>query len=519
MKISIEKIKNKSYGIAELRFKNIQIINLCIFILNIFYLYWTFSFSNSTYNSTSINIYIIISVFMYILIIIWDKNYTKYRDIAEELRLIQFNKANLHVELSPEKKSYLLPKILDDIINWHDAEIDYNSNYFENQNLKYSLLQNIFLTQNSYGYHANFYLKVLWLLILTIILFLSFLVFFISKVDGNQSFILQIILTFIILVTTTRYYLVYHSFKIKSKALKELDDELTKTNSSDENKAISILLAYNTLLVDAYPTYSRIYNKHKEVLNMAWNERITSFSKETLLIDFKENIEKDLKILLSTSNTFKYKGYQIIGSYIDESFINGKSDLDILLVFEHITERTKDKFTPKFFYYNVYNLLKIRFGNNLIKSLPSYIVQNFSDITIEFTPCLKVDNERFKIVNSYYNFEDIFPLKYNDYFKTCNDESSGLFNSLIIKVMKWKYNECCSISSIYLKFYLSNLIMMAGNEISLSGFLKELINTQLNNIDNPIEPNKSISACYESEKAELIEKIQNFIKRTENAEK
>ena len=143
-KISINDIKDEKYIKAEKRFKTIQLINLITFFLNLFFLCLMVLYVDNSFSKTIINTYIVIILIISVIIFIWDNKYSKCREIAEELRMIQFNKANLQINISPEKKSYLLPYILSTNISTNNIEIDYEANYFENQNLKFSLLQNIF---------------------------------------------------------------------------------------------------------------------------------------------------------------------------------------------------------------------------------------------------------------------------------------------------------------------------------------------------------------------------------------
>lgn len=65
--------------------------------------------------------------------------------------------------------------------------------------------------------------------------------------------------------------------------------------------------------------------------------------------------------------------------------------------------------------------------------------------------------------------------------------------------MRWKYKENYSISSIYLKIYLSDFIQAQYSDKNLMGFLTELVRTKLQNIPNPIELDKSIFPCNESD--------------------
>ncbi len=510
MKISIESIKNDIYSKAENWYILLQALNFFSFALNLVVLGITFAYiGDSSYNSF-FNGSISVSAFIYLLVFIFDKKYSKYRDIAEELRIIQFNKANLHVDITPEKKSYLLPNILSKCNTIYDVIIDYNTNYFENQNLKYSLLQNIYFTQESYKYHANFYEFILWFLsslLVGILIALSYSI----KFQESQIFIIQIILYFFSLITTARYYLIYKSFKNKSNALKELDAELVKTDSANENKAISLLIEYNTLLVDSYPTFNRIYEKYNKVLNVAWNERINSYSKEKLLNDFEEYIKKDITALLTISQNLTFKEYKIIGSFLDDSFVNCKSDLDILIVLEN-----PNQISAKDFYIEIFEILNIKFQNNLVQSKPAFIIHNFGDIIIEFTPCIQMEDDKFLIVNIDNQFEVICPQKYSEYFQTCNANSSGQFYSLSKEVIGCKYREDFSISSIYLKIYLSDFILNDYSEKTLLGFLKELVKTQLKDIQNLVEPNKKLSPCTDEEKTETLDKIEKFIKKHED---
>lgn len=508
--ISIESIKIETYKKAERWFIGMLWFNIVNFIFNIVFQVLTLYYlDNPKYHWIIFN-YSIFFIILYLIIFIGDKKYAKYRNIAEELRIIQFNKANLNIEMSPEKKSYFLPCVISNTISPYNVEINFNANYFENQNLKYSLLQNIFFSQKNFRYHAGFYLaSLLTFLFGTIISAIFFAIF--SNCKENGTLIFQIVLAFLNLITTSRYFLIFLSFNHKAEILKDLDNELVKTNSINENKAISLLIEYNSLLIDAYPTLTCIYNKHKNILNIAWNERISSYDKTMLVFDFKENIGKDLKLLLSSLKKYIYKGYVIIGSYLDLSFVNGKSDLDILLVFE-----STRKIIPKEFYYEIFEVLKIRFGNNLIESLPAFIVKSFGDITLEFTPCIQIERDKYKIVNSNYIFEEICPQKYSDYFQTCNKNTDGLFYSLSKEVIECKYREYFSISSIYIKIYLSEFIQVQESDRTLVGFLKELIKVQLRGIRNSVEPHKTICPCPEKEKMEIIEKIKKFIKDNKN---
>jgi len=185
--------------------------------------------------------------------------------------------------------------------------------------------------------------------------------------------------------------------------------------------------------------------------------------------------------------------------------------LDILLVFENNYE-----ITPEEFYFEILKILKIRFGNNLIKSLPAFIVKSFGDITLEFTPCIQIESDKYQIVNSSYQFEEICPQKYSKYFQTCNNNSEGLYYSLAKEIIGCKYKEGLSISSIYLKIYLSEYIQAPESDKTLIGFFKELVEVQLKNIKNSVEPHKiMIYPCPEKEKIGVIKKMEKFIKENE----
>ncbi len=510
MKISIEKIKNELFIKAENIYKGMLRLNIITFILTIVFATLTLIPSNDLIKNLMVYTYFLLFLVLNILLFLWDKKYLSFRNIAEELRMIQFNKANLQVDISPEKKCYLIPRILTNTTTSNNVDVNYDTNYFENHNLKFSILQNIYFTQQSYNYHARYYSWIMWILfIITIVVIIIIAFFFNFTTKGTLVF--QIILSFINIITSAKFYLIYQSFKNKSAALKELDTELVKANSENENKALSLLIEYNCLVVDSYPTFTSIYNKHQNVLNIAWNERVTSFDKSKLSYDFKESIEKDIKLLLLSLQNLIYKGNVIIGSYLDSSFVNGKSDLDILLVFEKNCD-----VSPKEFYYEILKVLKIRFGNNLIESLPGYIVKSFGDITLEFTPCFQIEDDKYQIVNSSYQFEEICPEKYSKYFQTRNNDSEGLYYSLAKEIINCKYTEGLSISSIYLKIYLSEFILAPESDRTLLGFLKELSTIQLKNIKNSIEPHKTISPCSEKEKEEILKKIGNIIKVNEN---
>lgn len=510
MKISIEKIKNELFEEAETRYKIILLFNIISFILTIVFAFLTLIKFNDLFQSLMIYTYFLLFIVLNILFFLWDKKYLKYRNIAEELRMIQFNKANLQIDITPEKKCYLIPRILTNATTSNNVDVSYDTDYFENHNLKFSLLQNIFFTQQNYIYHARFYSSIMWVLFITTIILIIILALSLN-ITTKGTTIFQIILSFINLITTAKYYLIYQSFKNKSDALKELDAELVKTNSENENKSLSLLIEYNSLIIDSYPTFTCIYKKHQNVLNIAWNERITSLDKAKFLTDFKENIEKDIKHLLLPLKNFIYKGYVIIGSYLDHSFVNGKSDLDILLVFENT-----NKIHPEEFYNKILNILKIRFGNNLIESPPAFIVKSFGDITIEFTPCVQIEGDRYKIVTSSFQLEEICPQKYSEYFQSCNNDSDGLFYSLARELIRCKYEEHFSISSIYLKIYLSEFIKIPESDKTLLGSLKDLARIQLKKLENPVEPQKPIAPCPDKEKNEVIRKIKKYIKKLEN---
>lgn len=513
-KISIESIKTDTYKKAEYWFKGIQWFNYISFSINIAFLFLSIKFLSTYIYYIIVIAYVLAFILINVLIFICDKYYSKYRVIAEELRIIQFNKANLNIEISPEKKSYFLPCIIPISTFPYNVEFNYDANYFENQNLKFSLLQNIFFTQQNYTHHAKYYcVRMGFLLFIAIVVAIigSISISLKSNIQGSWILILQFILSFLNLIIATRYLIISKNFQHKAEILKDIDVELVKTNSENENKALSLLIEYNSLLVDSYPTFTCIYNKHQNVLNVAWNERVTSYDKTKLLSDFKDNIEKDLKLLLSSLKKIAFKENVIIGSYLDNSFVNGKSDLDILLVFENNCD-----ITPKEFYFEIHKVLKIRFGNNLIESLPAFIIKSFGDITLEFTPCIQIESDKYHIVNSSYQFEEICPQKYSEYFKTSNYVSDGLFYSLAKEIISCKYEECFSITSIYLKIYLSEFIQDQESDKTLFGFFKELVKNQLKEIENFVEPHKPISPCPEKEKKEILEKIKKFIKENEN---
>ena len=308
--------------------------------------------------------------------------------------------------------------------------------------------------------------------------------------------------------------MIFLSFKNKAKSLKELDMELVNTNSTNENKTMSLLIEYNTLLVDSYPTFTCIYKKYQRKLNIAWYQRITSYDKVELKKDFELYIKNDLTKLLSLSKNPIHNNFKIIGSYLDDSFVNGNSDLDILLVFHN-----EDGIEAKNFYNDIFEILKIKFHNAIVQSIPSFIIRNFSDIALEITPCIDIGNGKYKKViidNENYKFDEICPDKYFEYFKKCNAESEGLFYSLSKEVIKCKYRECFSILSFYLKIFLSEFINEEGSDKSVLGFYKKLMKVKLKDIENPVDKKETLEPCSNEEKKGLTKKIQKFIKKSEN---
>ena len=272
------------------------------------------------------------------------------------------------------------------------------------------------------------------------------------------------------------------SFQNKSKQLVILFNKLCDLEDNT-NKIITCLIDYNLILHNSYSTISRIYVRNHDSLKGAWNIRKEEVLNKISVGQISQTINREYKLLFEKSLHFDHS--LIIGSYATQIEVAGKSDLDILLVFKR---DNLDLITPSAFYQTVYAKLKLLYRGNLKESYPSFIIQNFNDLTIEITPCFIKDDQTFQIVDQDNKWVDIQPQKMNDHFHDFDEKSGGRFYKILKMIKEWRYEKKIQIvQSFYIQTLLYNVMMEhygKSEEQILFHFYKRL--KILDEIKNPI---------------------------------
>lgn len=288
IKISIEKLKTQAYVSATNLFGSLLYIKVSAVIINLsIFIFEDFLNIDSTAQAwLTLMIILLVAVIDFFIGIFYQAS----RDKAEQLRKIQFDHTYLHVDSSSVENAYVFANssLSKNTIN----EIEYDESYFENQNLKYSLLQNIFFTANLYLRHFHFYVRITGisgaLIIVTILG--SFAISTMVNSIAIELTLIKIVLFLIISFFTYNVIAIVDSFWKKSKQLKKLDFKLSVISSDRQNEIIALLIEYNTILSNAYPTFGFLYKKIGNNINKSWQARI------------KENANYWISILHLTSN-------------------------------------------------------------------------------------------------------------------------------------------------------------------------------------------------------------------------
>ena len=121
--------------------------------------------------SNWITVFIILSVSTLDFVLDWF--YSKNKEKAEKLREFEFNQVNLHLEPDSRDLSEFYLEIPRKFRSG-DKSLNpkFNENYFENENIRFNLLENIYLTSQNFKHNLNFYIRVLIVVGLIVVLFL-----------------------------------------------------------------------------------------------------------------------------------------------------------------------------------------------------------------------------------------------------------------------------------------------------------------------------------------------------------
>ena len=242
--------------------------------------------------------------------------------------------------------------------------------------------------------------------------------------------------------------------------------------------------------------------------------------KKNVLDEFnKLKKEKVLRLFMPDFRPSSLKT-QIIGSINDGTFIAGSSDLDVLLIFEYC-----ERLTPEQFYDKVHYLLETKYSFNLRISHPGFIVHDFNDAIIEFTPCI-ADKDGYKVVNKKGDWFTIYPQLHYDHFKELNDLIGQRLTRILRKVKKWKYRNKIQISSFYLQVQLVQLFetgkldSSANLNTDLLIFYSSLLQSKLECLEDPIERLEQVCPSMEPDttffdqyKQDIINQINYYHER------
>lgn len=510
-KISISKIINQKYKSARVWFVLLLFIKLFAISLNL-----SLFFVDDTIIKEEYKVWLTLVILLCVtsLDFLFTNIFSLKSEEAEELRKIQFNQVNLHIESTPEELSYL---IAGSTLAQNSAKnIEFDSSYFENQNLKYSLMQNIFFTSVLYRVHALFYWKVVALYGFLTLSFFGLSLYTSVTIGRLDLLYSKIFITLITSFFAYNFLPILRSFRKKSNELEALDHRLSAINSSNYNEVASVLIDYNNIIINAYPTFEFLYRRKRHQINSAWRIRLKeNDSKASVTDEFEKLIKGKVMRLFLPGIKPSYIGVKYIGSIQDRSFIAGKSDLDVLLIFD-----LEEEMSPMDFYESIYYVLEAKYSFNLRKSIPGFIVHDFNDIIIEYTPCVQAKDEGFKIINNNEEWLTIYPDLHAKYFDELNIKSSFFYRKLLIEIKEWKYDYKIKVSSFYLQIVLSQLIetldfsRTIGYNCILKRFYTVLLESQLKDVQDPLGKLGKISANFESPTVnydnQIIERINYY---------
>ena len=473
-KISIEQLKNQAYESARVDFVWSLRIKVAFVVINVLILTERITLASKVNQAVA-------TLFILLLVTFFDffmsRRYRTKYDMAETLRKVQFNYFNYNLEPSPIEKGYLLVDKATPATS--EAKIDYNENYFENQNLKFSTLQNIFFTARNYAVHAGFF-GILFLVCAGGIFLAVTAAFFYPSI----SFLPKTVLFLITVFFAYNFVDIIFSFWIKSKQLKKLDFRLSLTSADEPNQIASLLVDYNTILTNAYPTFNFLYKKHQRTTNSAWQVRLLAAGEN----DYNyESYLSELKLLFQSNGNYNEVDLLLIGSAVDGTFIFGKSDLDILLV----VENQIDGVDPQQFYQDIYQILRTKYKSAVRKSRPSFIIRDFGDVVVELTPSLK-SNGNLNVVDESTGWREISPNEHIRYFNEIDSNWSGFFKKVFTIIKTWKYDNNIQVSSFYLQVVLGQVFedFKTGrkypNEVILCAFFRKLKSCRFKPIQDPI---------------------------------
>ena len=290
-----------------------------------------------------------------------------------------------------------------------------------------------------------------------------------------------------------------------------------------------MLINYNTILCDAYPVFDFLYKIRGKQINTAWKIRIDDlFSKSTTHDAYQEILRSNFQDLFGFKLRFKKVLLDFIGSISEDTFINGHSDLDVLLVFELSENSQLDEYDPFEFYNQIFKMLRAKYSYNLLESRPAFIVHDFNDLIIEFTPCLKIAEQYYMVGNSN-RWQEIFPKKQSEFFKNLEKATDGRFGAIFKEIKEWKYSNNIQIRSFYLQCFL--LKLFDDPEIEnpsirtslLKRFYSNLLESNLEDIEDPFNAEatvkallKHVSKNYQDEIVKQIQYYSNEESETEN---
>ncbi|MFZ1560585.1 MAG: hypothetical protein WAT37_11710 [Saprospiraceae bacterium] len=508
--ISIETIKEKYYNDAERYFVNSQNWQLTFSVLSFLLLFLILFFDQFKYIIDIGSILLVLG--LNIVLIYFNYKYQMNRHFAEELRRIQFNFTNLHLPLSPEDKSHLLPQIIkQNIKEFKDYVVDYNGEYFENQNIKFSLLQNIYLTSQNYKNNSKFYKKWMSLLFLYFVIVLFILIILINSIgiEITFSYIPQVFLILVNLLLGLQVFTISKSFEKKSESLKILDYKISKLGIDQLNEIYGILIEFNIIVSGAYPTRKSIYHRNKSLLNLAWRERIKGLNARDIVPILQDRLFPKITSLFDPNPKLRISEYKIIGSFNNGNFINTKSDLDVLMVFENA-----DNLSPSGFFKSVHRILLNKFGANLKISYPAIILHTINDVVLELVPCIKKDNKYLiydKVTNAFIqiNYEEL-----QQYFDNLDVNSNFTYSKVVFKMKEWKYENTVNIPSIYLQLKIAEIFgkNVTNNKTSKDLILEVidyLIDDDFCPVMNPTNSNE-VSISDDIDKTKLKDKFNKY---------
>jgi len=513
---NLSDLKFHFFSTAEKYFINTLIAKLCLTIVNFLVIFFL---KGDNIWSSWITVLIILSVSLLDYILGW--YYSKNKEKAEKLREYEFYQVNLHLEPDPEDLSGFYLDMPDKYkSDSKSLNPKFKEGYFENENLRLNLLENIYVTAQNFKQNFNYHIK--WLIGAGIIIVAFLFVFFIlytfeiplASLETSGPQILLIAITSLIAYNFIDIALSFHT---KSKQLVILFNRLSDLEGNT-NKIIACLIEYNLILNSSYSTISKIYTKNHDHFLVAWSIRKHEILHKISADQIGQNINNNCKLLFDKSLHFDC--CVTIGSYSAQIEVAGKSDLDILLVFER---GNLDSLKSTVFYQSVFAKLKLLYGDNLIESTPSFIIQNFGELTIELTPCFKKDDSTYQIANPKGEWDDIQPQKTNEHFREFNEKSEGRFYKILRVLKEWRYeNKIIIVHSIYIQTLLYNVmtegIKKSEQEILLI-FYERL--KMLNEIKDPISSTAVIKPLKVSDDVNLsnleeINKAISQIKQMQN---